>query len=295
MLQRIGEWKSEITQKAPDCKDLTHLSKEMGWSRTKMYRFLNDHPETAKSVTELLGRNYITPKGNRLAKAKGKDKTLLSTTKKRNLGSKKKDKGEMGQLTKNGKILEYKVVQIRVPVKPDNFKGGFLTPQERYEQGAKICEMIEMGVTIQNACEAIGMDSSNFYRWTNPMSASYIEELALRLNDAKHVYNTRYKEELLVLARDSMRLLAQDRTVTNTVKIGRADSSGKVIPHTIKTDTKTIAPNPSIVTTIMKTLHDDFKEDAGSKKEQDPYNLRHLSDEALEQQMEEIQRKLASS
>lgn len=279
--------KEDVLTLAPESRDIKDLAAKIPTSRNTIYRFFAKFPFYAKQVESLLGRNVLDKEGNPVGIHHNKPNPKR---KKREFGSRRKAPKEV---LRGKKAQEYKLVTIKVPLHPKETNGRFFSAEDRWQFGVKVCELVEQGVTVANACEGIGLDKATFYRWLNPISTTHIKELKDRYEEAKAVFSQFYDEELLTIGRDSMRRLATDREITLTTKRGTVAEGGKIIVSEVKTQTKVIEPNAHIVKKVMETLHPTFKPQEKGTEEENPYFYREKSDEQLAAEIELTRKKLA--
>lgn len=310
----------QILLQAPNAKDVSELCTLLETSRNTFYRFLKAHVPVAEQLKKLLGTNALKPNGEPVVPLKSDRSKAGKRMTNRRIGKtavvknpnplpegvKPKKKGRDQSMPQpdvppqeyreSHRSKEYRAVVIHVPVVKEGTNGRYFDANDRWEYGKKVCEMVAMGVTITNACEQLGLHNTAFYRWINPLSNGYIEELDIMYKEAIDTYNQRYKEELVVLARNSMMRLASDREITNTVTIGRTTGDGKLVPHTVKRDKRVLEPNVAIVRDVMNKLFFDVekkKEEAGELGST-AQQLKQFTDAELDAEEQKLKEKLKS-
>lgn len=125
--------------------------------------------------------------------------------------------------------------------------------EARLIKASSICELVSSGSTTMQACEVFGVNTNTFLQWVNPANTNYIKNIADMYSAAKNNFNMMLDEETWMVAKQSLRYLAEGSTVKLTTKIGRVDKEGKIKTTQIKETEKRFEPNFGAVAKVLTT------------------------------------------
>lgn len=312
--------KKILLENAPNAKNALQLCKLANINRMTYYRYCNADTPFRKSLEKLMGTGVtnnekikqkeqalkIKHKVERAKKAlsRKRPKTITVENQDRTpvvISLKPKYKKE-GDNTKKHRKERDKKDEERFkdkPKPPSPVKGKPMpsyTEEDRLRLGFMICDLIERGSTVDNACQSIGLEKSTYYRWINVVSPLYIAELRERHTESKKVYQEVFEEEIVTIARDSMRRLIMERSVTSKTTIGEVDADGKVKPTHVRQKTEVREPNAHIVRFVVENLEESFKvpekRSGQGASDGDIYLNKTMTEEQLEAEINKSKQKL---
>jgi hypothetical protein len=269
--------RKEILSLAPQVKNLTALAKHAGVSRMTLNRYFNEDAAFEKQVKTVLGKDYV--------KEKDFSNTISPTPKNRVNTKPIRPKKTADEVLAKKTRKRYEKRKIVVEVADVNRGGNAnhaLRKEEQLYIGLKICELYETGITVEAAADAMKISMYTFYHWVNPKSPKYVEDIYIRFEQAKHQRMFVTNEELLFIALDGLKGKMRERTITNTIKTGRAQQDGRVTPHTVTQHVRTEMPNMAAIRLVLENLSPSFKKEKESQQDVDTDKLRFMSDEELD-------------
>lgn len=270
---------------APNFKTIAQLCRDKGLSRATVYRVFKQHPEVKESIEEILGTDIVeTPK-------RETPKIII----------KKKKKKAVSKNTSHKTVSKTKRTSepVTVTYHPKDSVLPPLGKDDRVRLGSQVCDLLRTGATIKQACDIVGVGWSTFYAWSSPTHALYVQEVAEMKAEALASFNRMYDDEIVIIARNALQKIAEGTEVTQVTKTGRVDKKGDIKAHTVRQDTKKMAPNFSAAKFILEKAEakkfgtPEERRDAERVKDLSlDYTHRTKTLEELEEEERELKKKL---
>lgn len=237
---------AELVSKAPDFKSIGALCKGIGIGRATAYRYFEEDPNLKLEVEEVLGQDCIIVKAETI-KPRRKTKAQKRETRKKPTKKVSRKVEETTQTKSTAK-------PVTVTFNPKDQRLPMTDAKDRLRIGKQICELIEKGSTVKQACEICGTAYNTFYRWVNAQYDLFVPELAEIYAESRTTFDLMMDDEIVMNARQLLAKLSSEQEITNVTKIGKVNSKGEVKAHMVRQDTRRVLPSLAVARFILEKV-----------------------------------------
>lgn len=296
--------KKQLIYNAPYAESLNKLILIVsGVSRATIFRYLRHTPAVKIEIMQLLGTKGGKSSTDRKPYKKGKIKkvkhegqSIESRIYDPSTGQDITDITDEVLMAANGikKPRERKpvTVTVEVPVIPKDSRRTY-SEEGRTKAFKAVCDLIRTGMSIQSACDVVGIPYRSFHNWKTPTYTTFDQANVDMYREAMNAHVNTNMEAAQIKASQVLLAALQTKVVVKTTKIGRVGKDGKVKPHTIVQREEEIQPNVQIAKWIAAKTDPVRWGDAADREyhrnsgaasgvDSNPYALRAMSLEDLQ-------------